>query len=215
MTTGTRTIAYHAPLSPSFGDGFDATMIDRRMEIGFGSQRFHFAMRSSRFHRSTQRPGRDDGGSVLWRAMGYVGCASLALGLVFVSGSMLRASPPVDPYAVVMPIDAKAAPVTPRYKAKVRPVVRAKVVAPAAPAANPFEGWSLAPASASDDAAVGIARPDPDVATLPTVNGERAVAVYGPSRSVGGKSCRDVSVFVRGTDGKVSVSPTTKCEAAR
>ena len=84
-------------------------MINRQMEIGFGSKRFHFTMRSSRFHRSARPAGNGQGGSVLWRAMGYVGCASLALGLVFVSGSVLRASPPVADYAVVMPIDAKIA----------------------------------------------------------------------------------------------------------
>ncbi|MEO5937416.1 MAG: hypothetical protein ABIQ43_00230 [Sphingomonas sp.] len=215
MTTGVRTIAYHRPPGPWSGDRFEATMTNRQVELGFGSKRLHFTMRSSRFHRSARRAADGHGGSMLWRAMGYIGCASLALGLVVVSGSVLRASPPVAEYAVVMPIAAKLPSVAPRHKAKPRQVVSAKPVTRFAPLQNPVADWSLAPASDANDANLGIARPDPDVATLPTVNGERAVAVYGPSRSVGGKSCRDVSVFVRGTDGKVSVSPATQCEAAR
>jgi len=216
MTTGARTITYHRPLTPSFGERFDATMTDRQMEIGFGSRRLHFTMRSSRIHRSTQGAGSDQSGSVVWRAMGYIGCASLALGLVFVSGSVLRASPPVAGYAVVMPIDAKTAiPNPPRHKAKPRQLVRAKPITPLMPVTNAADDWSVAPASNIDDAGLSIARPDSDVATLPTTNGERAVAVYGPTRTVGGKSCRDVSVFVRGSDGKVSVAPTTECKVAR
>jgi len=218
MTTGARIIAYHRPLASSFGDRFEATMTNRQVEIGFGSRRLHFTMQSSRFHRSarpSRQAGDGHGGSALWRAMGYIGCASLALGLVFVAGSALRASPPVAEYAVVMLIDAKFAPVAPRHKAKPRQLVRAKPATPFAPATKAVEDWSVAPASDADGADLGIVRPDPDVATLPTVNGERAVAVYGPSRRIGGKSCRDVSVFVRGTDGKVSVSPATQCEAAR
>lgn len=214
MTTGARTIAYHATLS-SFGERFEATMTNRQVEVGFGSKRFHFTMRSSRFHRSARLAGNGQGGSALWRAMGYIGCASLALGLVFVSGSVLRASPPLSGYAVVMPIDAKAVPIAPRHKAKPRRLVRIQPVTPIMPVANAIEDWSVAPASDMDDASAGIARPEPDVATLPTVNGERAVAVYGPSRRVEGKSCRDVSLFVRGADGKVSVSPTTECKAVR
>ncbi len=208
----TRMIAYHAPQPLPFGDRFEATMIDRRLEIGFGSKRFHFAMRSSRFHRSTHPDGSGQGGSMLWRAMGYIGCASLALGLVFVSGSMLRASPPIDPYAVVLPIASKAAPAAPKHRAKPRSLVRARTTGPVAAGMNRNEDWSVAPPSDADDAATGIARPAPDVATLPTVNGERAVAVYGPTRIVGGKSCRDVNVFVRDVDGKVSASPTTECK---
>lgn len=214
MSNGVHTIAYHPRLDPSFGERFAATMIDRRVEIGFGSKRFHFAMRSSRFHRSTQPIGDATGGSMLWRAMGYVGCASLALGLVFVSGSVLRASPPVAPYAVTLPIDAKSAPVAPRHKAKPRQLVRTKpIVTPLAPVTDTAGDWSFA--SDDDGATLGIARPASDVATLPTVNGERAVAVYGPTRIVDGKACRDVNVFVRDMDGKVSASPTTECKAAR
>ena len=215
MTNGVHPTVYRpAPMS-YLGDGFEAMTTHRQVEIGFGSKRFHFAMRSSRFRRSTRPAGGGNGGSILWRAMGYVGCASLALGLVFVSGGMLRASSPVDPYAVVMPIDAKVAGVVSKHKARPRQIVRAKPVVPFAPAANIDENWSVSPATEAAGGDPGIARPDPDVATLPTVNGERAVAVYGPSRLVGGKSCRDVSVFVRGTDGKVGVSPTTECKAAR
>lgn len=212
----TNAVAYHRPLISSFGEGFEATMTDRRMEIGFGSKRFHFAMRSSRFRRSAAAGGGGRGGSALWRAMGYVGCASLALGVVVLSGSVLRASPPADLYAVTMPIDAKAAPIVPTRKAKPRPIVRARPVAPIPPimpVLGTADDWSVAPQSDASDAGLAIARPDPDVATLPTVNGERAVAVYGPARIVGGKSCRDVSVFVRDMDGKVSASPTTECKA--
>lgn len=215
MTTGVRTIAYHRAPETPFSERFEATMIDRRVEIGFGSHRLHFAMRSSRFRRSADPRGRTAGGSVLWRAMGYVGCASLALGFVFVSGSMLRASPPVADYAVVLPIDAKVAAVTPRHKVKSRQLVRAKPVAPTTAVADSVVDWSVAPATDVGDSSLGIVRPDPDVATLPTVNGERAVAVYGPVRRVGGKSCRDVNVFVRDVDGKVSALPTTECKVAR
>lgn len=190
-------------------------MISRQVDVGFGSKRFHFTMQSSRFHRSARQADRPRSGSALWRAMGYFGCASLALGLVFVAGSALRASPPADPYAVVLPIDAKLASIAPRHKAKPRQAVRTKPATPFAPAANAVEDWSVTPASDTDEAGLGIARPDPDVTTLPTVNGERAVAVYGPRRLIGGKSCRDVSVFVRGSDGKVSVSPASQCGAAR
>lgn len=214
MSTGGRTIAYRIPPVAPFGDRFEATMVNREMEIGFGSKRVHFTMRSSRLRRATG-PSGDRGGSVLWRAMGYVGCASLALGLIFVSGSMLRASPSVDPYAVVMPIDAKAAPVTPELRAKPRQIVRTKMTTSRVPATKAASDWSVEPAPAAEEIYSGIARPEPDVATLPTVNGERAVAVYGPARVVGGKSCRDVSVFLRETDGNVSVSPTTECKAAR
>lgn len=215
MTTGVRTIAHHRPVGASLGERFEATMINRQVEIGFGSKRFHFTIQSSRFHRSARPAVRAHGGSVVWRAMGYIGCASLALGLVFVSGGVLRASPPLAEYAVVMPIDAKLPPPATQPKAKSRQIVRTKPATPSAPVANPIGDWSVTPVSDATDASLGIARPDPDVATLPTVNGERAVAVYGPSRSVGGKSCRDVSVFVRGTDGKVSVSPTSECRAMR
>lgn len=214
MTTGARAIAFHTALS-SPGERFEATMINRQVEVGFGSKRFHFTMRSSRFHRSARGAGNDQPGSALWRAMGYLGCASLALGLVFVSGSVLRASPPVSQYAVVMPIEAKAVSIAPRHKAKARRLVRIQPVTPIAPVADAVEDWSVAPASDTGDVVSGIARPEADVATLPTVNGERAVAVYGPLRRIEGKSCRDVSVFVRGADGKVSVSPTTECKAAR
>lgn len=209
----THTIAYHAPIASSLGDRFEATMVNRQVEIGFGAKRFHFIMRSSKFHRAAKPAVGGAGGSVLWRAMAYVGCASVALGLVFVSGSMLRASPPVAAYAVTMPIDAKTAPAAPRHKAKPRELVRAKLTAPIVPMMAPAEDWSVEPPADIGDSAPGLSRPEPDVATLPTVNGERAVAVYGPLRTVGGKSCRDVSVFVRGTDGKVSVSPTTECKA--
>ena len=211
MTTA---IVYHRPVVSSLGERFEATMTNRQVEIGFGSKRFHFTMRSSRFHRSARQSDNGQGSSALWRAMGYVGCASLALGVVFVSGSMLRASPPVDPYAVVMPIDAKAVPVAPKHITKPRAIVHAKrLITPLLPVTNTAEDWSVAPASDANDAGLGITRPDPDVATLPTVNGERAVAVYGPTRMVGGKECRDVSVFVRDIDGKVSASPTTECKA--
>ncbi|QDZ08400.1 hypothetical protein FPZ24_13735 [Sphingomonas panacisoli] len=212
MTTGVRPIVYHRPLVSSFGDGFEATMTNRQVEIGFGSKRFHFTMRSSRFHRPAKQENRGQGASVLWRAMGYVGCASLALGLVFASGSVLRASPPVAGYEVVMPIDTKVALVKPKHKAKPRPIVRAAPITPFTP--MPYN-WAVSPAADSDDTGLAIERPDPDVAALPTVNGERAVAVYGTPRIVGGKSCRDVSVFVRDVEGKVSVSPTTECKAAR
>jgi hypothetical protein len=220
MTTGARIIAYHAPLAPSFGDRFEATMTNREVMIGLGSRRFQFTMRSSRFHRSARRPRRAGEGyesTALWRVMGYLGCASLALGLVFVSGSVLRAAPPVAAYAVVMPIGDKAAPATPRHKAKPRraiPVVPTISSAPAA-AVTDVTDWSVEPAFDAGDGTLTPTLPSPDVATLPTTNGERAVAVYGPSRRVGGKSCRDVSVFVRGTDNKVSVSPTLQCDAAR
>ena len=211
----TRTIAYHRPLASSLGDRFEATMTNRQVEIGFGAKRFHFTMKSSRLHRSARLDHGGHGGSIVWRVMGYVGCASLALAMVFVSGSVLRAAPPVDPYAVVMPIDARAMVAAPRHKAKPRHVVRAKPTTPFAPATDAAEDWSVTPATDMDDTGLGIARPDPDVATLPTVNGERAVAVYGPLRRIGGKSCRDVSVFVRDLDGKVAVSPATECKAAR
>jgi len=205
-------VIYHRPAASSLGDRFEATMINRQVEIGFGSKRFHFSMRSSRLHRSARPASGGAGGSFVWRAMGYVGCASLALGIVFVSGSMLRASPPVEPYAVTLPIDAKVAPAAPRHKAKPRPIVRAKpMITPLAPLTTSAADWSVA---ASDPDAEGLAavRPTADVATLPTINGERAVAVYGPMRIVGGKACRDVNVFVRDMDGKISASPTTECK---
>ncbi|MBS0479978.1 MAG: hypothetical protein JSR79_11850 [Proteobacteria bacterium] len=215
MTTGMRTIAYQAPVAACFGDRFEATMINRRVEIGFGSKRFYFTMRSSRFRRSVAPATIGQGGSILWRAMGLIGCASLGLGLVFVSGGVLRASPPVVEYAVVVPIDAKPARVPPRARPKARQFVRVKPVTPRAPVTNAVEDWSVAAPSNTSDAGAGLARPDPDIATLPTVNGERAVAVYGPYRRVGGKSCRDVSLFVRDVDGKVSASPSTQCEGVR
>lgn len=207
----TNAVVYHRPMASSFGERFEATMTNRQVEIGFGSKRFNFTMRSSRLHRSARSVGASQGGSLLWRAMGYVGCASLALGTVVASGSMLRASPPVDPYAVVMPIDAKAAPATPKHKAKPRPVARTKPIALITPLA-PVDDWSVTPVADTNDGNLGLARPDPDVATLPTVNGERAVAVYGPTRIVGGKACRDVNVFVRDVDGKISASPATECK---
>jgi hypothetical protein len=220
MTTGKRAIAYHRPLNSSFGDRFEATMTDRRVEIGVGSRRFHFAMRSSRFHRSAAPPPRAGvgyEGSALWRAMGYLGCASLALGLVFVSGSMLRASPPVNPYAIVMPIGDKALPATAAHKAKPRRIAKAVPVIAPAPVAAPAAStdWSADAAFDVGDGTIASLTSSPDIATLPTSNGERAVAVYGPARRIGGKSCRDVSVFVRGSDGKVSVSPATQCDAVR
>jgi hypothetical protein len=212
MTSGARTIAYHNPVASSFGERFEATTMSRQLRIGIGSRSFHFAMQSTRLHRSSA-PARPAAGSALWRAMGYVGCASLALGVVFVSGSMLRASPPVEAYAVVMPIEAKAALVAPLHKAKPRPAVRAKAITPFVPIVTASDDWSVAPPSDLNGADPGLARPDADVATLPTVNGERAVAVYGATRIVDGKACRDVTVFVRDVDGKVSASPSTACKA--
>ncbi|MBN8816679.1 MAG: hypothetical protein J0J06_14675 [Sphingomonas sp.] len=214
----TNAVVYHRPVASSFGERFEATMTNRQVEIGFGSKQFHFTMRSSRLRRSSRPMGHaaeERGGSMWWRVMGLVGCASLALGLLFVAGGMLKASPPAVDYAVVMPIDAKAMRTAPRAKAKERQIVRTKTIATPTPAPNIVDDWSVTPASDVEGVGTGIVRPDPDVATLPTINGERAVAVYGPSRSVDGKSCRDVSVFVRDMDGKVSVSPTTECKTAR
>lgn len=214
MTTGARTIAYHRPTASSLGERFEATMTNHQVTIGLGSRRLHFTVRSSRLRR-TVAPLHDTQGSALWHVMGYLGCASLALGMVFVSGSVLRASPPVDAYAVVMPLDDKAAPATLRHKAKPRravQVVPAVSHKPTAAVADDVD-WSIKPAV---DAGDGTYTPaSADVAALPAANGKRAVAVYGPRRTVGGKSCRDVSVFVRGTDNNVSVSPTVECEAGR
>ena len=94
MTTA---VLYHRPAVSSLGERFEATMTNRQVEIGFGSKRLHFTMRSSRLRRSARSTGKGQSGSMLWRAMGYVGCASVGLGLVFVSGSILRAAPPVEP----------------------------------------------------------------------------------------------------------------------
>ena len=224
MITRARTTqaAYHGTAVPSVGRdvGFETAASNRRVTIGLGSRRFYIGVQSSHYRRIAKPPQAGSSGfesTALWRAMGYIGCASLALCMVIATGGVLRAAPLVSGYAVVLPIGDKAASPKPRHRAKPRraaqimPAVARPPVAAIADAAD----WSVDPAVDSGDVGLLPVRPDSDVATLPTTNGERAVAVYGPPRREGGKSCRDVSVFVRGTDGKVSMSPSVQCGAAR
>ena len=207
-----------ARLQYDSGKYFERTIASRKFAIGFGSKRVYFEFENSRYHWSVGQPrrlldGRESSRKIGW--LGYTGFALLAFGVIFASGNMLRASVPTRQYSVVMPFPAEIVPITPGHKAHTRRPARAGIEGQRPAPAKISNAAIAEPLIEPSGAGTGQAGPDEDIETLPAKNGERAVAVYGPRRSVGGKSCRDVSLFVRGTDGKVSVSPITRCEPGR
>jgi hypothetical protein len=208
---------------PSFDDrDFEATITKRGLAIYLGSRRFYVGMENARYRFSRGQghaPSDPRESSGIWRRMGYAGSGLLLFCLIFASANMLRASAPASQYSVVIPIPENTASVDPRHSAHARRLARVRIGEPRLPRVEADNaGASLAdpqPARSDGDISVGQPDHDADIEDLPAKDGERALEVYGPRRQVGNKSCRDASVFVRGTDGKVSMSPVVRCEPQR